>query len=321
MLPQHVLFPLLALAWVLLGPQHEKVYALLAWLGFTTAAGSVIYGLIFNQAFMSAAWTESSGKGWIGEQILAGPYGHSNHLGLAMALSLPFVVWYFRRISRYIAFGTVMTALVWSTSRISLGISIPILLLVFVVIYARPAISRRLAAWIAGCAGIVCVLLPLIVNDPGFLNQRGRIWQGLRSVAFEQLWWGRGGDAFVVGNLHEEIRFTAFHGHNMFMTTLTAGGLVAVALLVAVILFSGRNSYLSHGTDPLRLVLLSALLLAVIAEDPLNALNLDPRSFLIWPILLLVSAPITVGNPRGRSTSAFLQTERSIDTGPRLTSR
>lgn len=283
-----MVFPLFVAAWFLIEPPADLIYRALAWLGVATAAMSVGMGLVTPLAFMSSAWSNAD-KGILGTQILAGPYGHSNALGLVLALTLPFTILHFRKSSwQWAAFGVMVVALIWSASRVSLGAAIVSILVCAVGFRASLRLARFLLMAAAGIAAALMVALPLWVSDPGFLTGRGRIWIISRNFDTGSPI-GLGVDAFRDTN---GLTWTLGHitttGHNVFVTTLLAGGAVGIALGATWLLLAALRSRRAFPQDRVRLVFLVILLTVGIAEDPVRALLLGPQAFAIYPMLFIL---------------------------------
>src|SRR5205807_9836004 len=81
--------PLAAVAfWV--SPPRPAVLAVLGLLAGVTAGGSMLMALVRPDLALLSGDAAGAKRGFVGG-LLAGPYPHSNVLGLALALGLPFV--------------------------------------------------------------------------------------------------------------------------------------------------------------------------------------------------------------------------------------
>lgn len=284
-----LLFPLLVGVWMLLRPPVASLYRLLAWLGFITAAGSILFAVGSPLAFMVDDWSANSDKAIIGDQILAGPYSHSNALGLTLALTLPIAAMWFKGRARLLVFITMVAALVWSASRLSIASAVVTLLLSMIAIGAKEAVARALLSAATVVAALVVVALPLLTTDPTALTHRGFIWMQSLAHAPGSLVLGYGADIYrTVNNFTTSMGYVSTTGHNTFVTLLLTGGLLVLAIALAAGVIAFRNARASFPVDRVRLLFLAVLLATSFAEDPLRALALGPLCFVLWPMTLVL---------------------------------
>jgi hypothetical protein len=291
--------PIFVISWMLVRPEPSQLYRFLAWLGLITAAFSIGFGLISPLAFMSTDWTANAEKALIGDEILAGPYSHSNALGLALALTLPFVVLHFKRYARLAAVIVVGVALLWSASRLSTAAAVFALLVSLLVLRLSPRASRRLLSISIVSICVLLIMLPLLTTDPSLFTKRGMIWMTSLAHVGNGSWFiGEGGDAFrEVNSLTTALGFVSTTGHNVFVTFFATGGVVTVFLMAIVLLIAYLNGRRAYATDQYRLLFLAILLVLCIAEDPVRALALGPQSFVIYPMLLVMLDSTGVAQP------------------------
>ncbi|MDR6167446.1 hypothetical protein QE367_001650 [Microbacterium paludicola] len=283
-----VTLPVFVFAWMLVRPPARYIYRLLAWVGVATAAISVGFALVSPLAFMSSDWAANADKALFGNDILAGPYSHSNALGLSLALTLPFVALNFKRTFRLAAVVLVSGALLWSASRLSTAAAVFALCASIIAIRASEPVARRLlSVAIMGLASVI-VVLPLLTTNPTFFTNRGLIWMTSLRQTVDGAWLiGGGGSSYrEVNELTTAIGFVSTTGHNLFVTFFTTGGIVTVLLILMVLVTAYMNARRVFNVDRLQLLFLSILLVLCVAEDPLRALALGPQSFVIYPMLL-----------------------------------
>jgi hypothetical protein len=285
-----LLLPLFVVAWMLVRPPANLVYRLLAWIGLSTAAISIGFALISPLAFMSVDWTANAEKALIGDEILAGPYSHSNALGLCLALTLPFAVLYFRRWARALAVVMIGVGLIWSASRLSTAAAVIALALSLLVIRLGERTARRLLSAVIVIGSGVLVLLPVLTSDPLLFTNRGRIWMTSLAYTYQGPWlFGGGGSVFrEINALTTELGFVSTTGHNAFVTFFTAGGAIVLGLVVIMAVIAYGNSRRVFSSDRYRLLFIAIIVVLSIAEDPIRALALGPQSFVIYPMFLIL---------------------------------
>lgn len=270
-------------------PAHS-VYKLIRNMTLFIAVLSIVLALLPGQpGMMPATFHGGNEKAIIGDSILAGPFGHSNQLGLNMALGLPFAAWTLRGFRRVAAFGLIALVLLWSASRTSIYVAVAVLVITIATLWVRRGTSRALVFVTTAGSIAAMVILPLTTDDPSAFTNRGLIWQeGLVSFSSSPLT-GTASNAFMVdSDLSRRIGDIINTGHNVFVTVATIGGLIGLAGfavgLVAMIVLGVRRY--SRDVVPL-LTLMSILLLSVI-EDPLRALILAPTSAIVWPVMSIL---------------------------------
>lgn len=186
-------------------------------------------------------------KSWAVGGLLAGPYPHSNVLGLLLALSLPFAFALPRAWPRRSTLAVILVALVWTGARTS-----QLAVLVVLLTYGLPhwRLGGRLERWGAArarwlpvlvgvpvTAGLaLTVVTPLLTTDPAAFTERGRIWRALLDRWADRPLFGHGPGYFErQPELAEALGGRYTHGHNLLVHLLSVGGLLTVAL-VAVLL-------------------------------------------------------------------------------------
>nr|MDT0656914.1 O-antigen ligase family protein [Micromonospora sp. DSM 115978] len=132
--------PLAAVAIWLQRPA-PRVLATFGVLGGVTAAGSILMALVRpDLALLSGA--AAGAKGGILGGLLAGPYPHSNVLGLTLALALPFVAGVARPLTRRACAVAILVAALWTGSRTSQLAILAVLLCYALLTWSRTAVTE-----------------------------------------------------------------------------------------------------------------------------------------------------------------------------------
>lgn len=284
--PQLILYPLLAIAFWLTSPS----LSLLSTLGYTVAATagfSLVLGVAtpLGLVDMGLAGTEKALL-TSGPELLAGPYNHSNSLGLVLALGSPAVLAIPRRAVRLTGLGAVTLAVVWSSSRTSVLALAVILGLYSLIRYVRAPHLRLVggALFLAGAA--LAAYIPFRETDPFAFSQRGAVWIASQDIWREHLWLGAGPKYYERAN---DLGFYALYGHNLPIDMLIRGGLVAaVGMTVFVACLLLRALKLVPIT-PIPLLALIGLAYASLLEVPLLFDNLGILGFVTWLPLALIA--------------------------------
>lgn len=285
-----VLFPLLLLPLAAGAVTKELLYRALMLMTVFMAVLSVVMGLSVDIAFMPRDWSLDAEKALIGDQILAGPYSHSNLLGVAMVLGLPLVLTQLKGAYRFLSLAFVIVAIVWSASRISLAVTVVILLIALIALVARREKSRLPLLLAAIGAAATMLLLPLLTTDKTFATGRGRIWIEALRFQGEGPLIGHGPTAFRVDNaLTSTLAYYSTTGHNTLVTVYVTGGIIAVAAAAAYFFQVLRFSSRIYPTDRVPLVFLGALLWACVLEDPIRGLDFGAHSYIVFPMLVFLA--------------------------------
>lgn len=172
-----------------------------------------------------------STKALIGSDQLAGPFGHSNTLGMFCALSLV-ASGLIRSRSWRLACVVILTyALVWSSSRSALA-GAGILLVLYWVRRVWRSWPRFMSRAVAIAPYLLGLTLPFLTNDPLAFTSRGAIWLGSIS-AWKTSWLvGLGPDWYTqIGQFDNELGYEASSGHNLFIGSLTSFGIVGALII------------------------------------------------------------------------------------------
>lgn len=289
---RELLFPLFITAIFLVRPPIKVVCRTIAVLAVITSISAIALAVVSPAfAFMPQSWNVD--KEMLGNSALAGLYGHSNQLGMIMALSLPFVLGAFSGVKRFVYLVLILVVALWSASRTSL-LAIAAFAVVsccVVVLRAGYARNRSPFVYVAGImlAAIMAVLLPLTTTDPAAFTNRGLIWQSSLKFWSESVWIGWGPEVLSRDNdLTLLIGARPNTSHNVWLTFATAGGLIALMCFVVVfVVLVYRSAKLYRAGEVVPLQFMTVLAFLGMAEDPVRALHLGPVSFVVWSGLAL----------------------------------
>lgn len=282
------LLPAFILAVFFAKPSLQTITVLLGKLAIVTAGMSLVLGVL-GVGLMPAGWHEVDDKSIIGSSVLAGPFNHSNILGLALALSLPFVLLSLAGRTRQVGVVLVTVAMVWSASRAALITSIAVLLVLFALRTGLVRQTRSVVAAAIGVASLAIFLVPLSTTDDSAFTNRGLIWRVTLYYVDEHPIFGWGASVFqdVNNEFAAVIGARAVTAHNIWLTVLAVGGWLAVVATSAALIAVARNFFGKCRFDAAPALFLFALLIMGVAEDPLRAWRLGPQSFIVWTGLCL----------------------------------
>ncbi|MFC5727447.1 MULTISPECIES: O-antigen ligase family protein [Nocardioides] len=209
----------------------------LAYLGALAAivAGyALAQGVLFPEHAMFADRFGNFGtsrKAIIGDDQLAGPFGHSNTLGIYCALAVPFALTISRKWVCALSTATLTLAVLWSSSRsalIALGI---FFLIVLVTTVTRRSRRSAMRLWGLSVLGLT-VVVPFATTDPAAFTRRGAIWMGSIELWREDWVTGLGTDTYErVGALFNSMGPDASSGHNLAVGSLVVSGLAGTVLI------------------------------------------------------------------------------------------
>lgn len=230
-------------------------------------------------------------KALLGSKILAGPFSQMNNLGMSMAAGFPFVLLIRHKGWRTILLVTVLLACVLSASRTSL-IALCVTVVAFIVLTACRTPKHRKRATLAGLTALAAavVWIPLVTSNPGAYTSRGEIW--MKSITLWTSNWTTGSSTFAYvgdGAVADVIGRSTYHGHNLFVTIVTMGGVLltvcCVPLLVAVM--SRTVNTLNHSIVPALFIVIIASM--SITEMPLRFDDFTGASWITWTALLSIA--------------------------------
>ena len=229
--PQTVIVvPAFALALWLSAPDRGFL-RLLGPLTLITASFSLAIALLTEYGVRSQNETPDA-KGFFTADLLAGPYGSPNTLGMALALGFPFVLDIRHRAARSFGVVVVATALFWASSRTSV-LAVCTVAAAYLILRFR-VVERGAAGFfnraVVGGLGVLVVLVPLFTTAASSFSGRGRIWLSSVDLAAAHPWTGLGPNFFrTVARSYNQFGFYAFHGHNLFVNVFTTTGVIGLS--------------------------------------------------------------------------------------------
>jgi hypothetical protein len=134
------------------------------------------------------------------------------------------------------------------------------------------------------------VMIPLTTQNPAAFSARGQIWLGSLAAWPQMPWLGGGPDYYRSRlDLFNAMGTNAVHGHNLFVNTLTAGGVLGIAtmflLLVGVFIRARRFMPIM----PVPLIYVLALAIIGVLEVSFDFGNLGAYGYAVWiPIAIVI---------------------------------
>src|SRR6187551_3743626 len=180
----------------------------------------------------------ASEKALVSNWQLAGPFTHSNLLGIYCVLSLSLIPIIVSVRWRILNASVLCAAIIASASRTAL-LAAGVLALWWIICWLRSVISVRAAGTaLTGLFAATVLVLPLLSWDPVAFTRRGHIWATSLSAWKESRLVGLGIEWFET--TATSVRYfgdwghtdTVQHGHNLVVDTLVRSGLVGICLLV-----------------------------------------------------------------------------------------
>ncbi|HET9657912.1 MAG TPA: O-antigen ligase family protein [Kineosporiaceae bacterium] len=234
-----VVYPFVVVAVWALQPRLTALRPLGVLVGLT-AALSLALGVLTPERAIFTSFTGdqiSPTKQLLPWGVLIGPFSDPNNLAQFLVLGLPAVSLLRGWLQRAGFAVLTVCAIVWTSSRSSLGAVAAAALVSLLLVPLRPVTRRLVARAVALVLATALVAVPLTTQDDSAFTNRGFIWrQGLRTWG-EAPWLGHGSNWYAeAGRYVNSLGQLAFHGHNQFVHTLVTGGLVYLALMVLLIL-------------------------------------------------------------------------------------
>lgn len=226
---------LVTLALISLKPRIDDL-KIIGLVGVGIALLALAYAaLLPANAFMPDGWNEKLIRSL---PALAGPFYHSNTLGLLLALCLPFTLLLGHQWVRLSSIALLAITILLSQSRTALlaaGVSI----LVLAICRVQPRISRQAASLSLLLTGVVIFVIPLATADADDFSDRGRVWQwALRQLnTLGQYTWGVRPQWPITkgeGSL-------ASSAHNLFIQWMFIGGIILILIGAGVFIAFSRQ--------------------------------------------------------------------------------
>lgn len=256
---------------------------------FTMKQGAYIvlfgFGLSCALAYVAAApWTAcSTFKCGVFGQLFAGPFPSENYLGAVATLAFLAALVVPTRSLRFVTILAAVAILVASNARTSqLGLILALAVYTATrLVQIRTGAGKHLLAWgMAG--GFLSLGLGLIYTaEPSDFSNRGSIWRlGTRAV----------GDAWPVGrglSSWSSDVLARNYMHSQALLLLFAGGVLALAMYGLIMARAVTVCGPRH--LPYALALSALVLIRGLTEIVWNPLALDGTTFLMLPVLYLIS--------------------------------
>ena len=256
------------------------------WVGAGVAAFSLGFAMVSAKGWWVAPNDES--KAFVGDRVLAGPFSQMNPLGMGLAICLPFTLLIENKVLRVLAFSITAFALFLTASRTAViaAAAAMVLGLIFALVQ-RSVKSRRLVFLGAGVLGIgITALLPYLTTDPTAFTNRGRIWLASSPFWRDNIWLGLG-EYSVQGDISRVLKYFVPHAHNLFIQTMTTGGLLLLGLLTLMFIIMFRSSYkILHKNSALALGFVTMLVLGI-AEVPFRFEVFDSAAWATWSVVII----------------------------------
>lgn len=307
-----LLFPFVVLAFALNARNLRKVYALLRSLLYITALSSLVLGIMTPSLYLSDPSKEvGNEKAIVGSLLLNGLFPTSNQLGVTLGIGIPLIVMTSKRKTKWIGVSILLLAMAWASSRTSLAATAVVLL---VMAFGARGGERTVRSVIRPAVVGLCLLAvvtPFVFRDPKDFNGRVAIWRtSLDFVTGGHLLDGGGAMIFrEVSPVTTSIGAITSTGHNIFVTVLTVGGLIALAAVAALWTTYLATSIHNFSIDRYPVIFLLSVSAVAILEDPVRAFVIAPSAFLLVPIFVM---PLVMAEHRRKVLEgSFSQDEAS----------
>lgn len=300
--------PLAALA-IWLRPPEPPVFRVIGTLAVVTAVGSMALA-VFRPDLGLLSGAAAGSKSVLLGGLLAGPYPHSNALGISLALGAPFLLCFQNAFNRRACLLVVLFALFWTGSRTSqLAVGVTLLSYLAYLLVRRDKPRSWLLSTAVGAGVGLIVLAPAITRDPGSFTERGRIWTGLLARWSDRPILGMGPDYFQrATDLTQVLGGQFTHAHNILVQLLTVGGLLAAALFAVLLSVTWRQSIRLARQG---LVAAALFLVVFVHVSWLEASHLSTTlaGYLAWLPLILIAR---IGLAARRDAAATTGTADSV---------
>ncbi|MEB0001590.1 O-antigen ligase family protein [Cryobacterium sp. RTC2.1] len=263
---------------------------------------SILMTLTTSQAFTSQALVPDS-KAIIGSTLLNGPFYHPNTLGTVLALGFPFAFLIKRTGWRRLSLVVIAFALVWTASRTSiLAVAVGLAAAGLWVAIRRLGDGSRLLLGLPQLLVYVAVIpvgvfLVATSNAKSF-SARGIIWEESLALWKSRPFLGWGSDIYIsISETRSAIAGLAFHGHNMWVNTLTVAGIVGAAALalvyISILVKSWRFGNIKPTTTSLTLAMWPIVFICLgWLEVPTTFFTFGYTSWAAWvPLAVVLAIP------------------------------
>lgn len=286
-----------------------------AWLTGLTATIAVAMGVLLPSRGLlhgESGNLSTADKAIIGDTLLAGPFNHSNQLGVVLALGLPAILLLTSKSAKFWLFSVTVLAMAWSASRGSLtaaGIAVGIVLCVGLF---RSGPTRR--GWarlsVLACAGAVAYV-PLTTDTLAAFSDRGQIWAASIEAWAEAPTFGNGYSWYgEIAKFANNLTAVAFNGHNLFVHSLVTGGVVLVFVLSLLALrLTSVAAWEADKGNLFALAYAVSFFIIAVLEVPTRFRDIDPLSWVaVVPLIVIaMQAKLDTKGPSPLAARASLQ--------------
>ncbi|AHC27853.1 hypothetical protein TS71_04465 [Mycolicibacterium neoaurum] len=287
-----LLYPVVAIAFALNWNSSRVVYRTLRVLIIVTALSSLVLGASQSGLFLSdPTRMVANEKALFGGLLLNGLFPTSNQLGLALALGIPILMVTIKsRYWRWTSVAFVLAALVWTSARTSILISV-VVIAVLVMSGSRMRQALTIGRLATVLAGFLVVVVPFVFTDPTAFTNRAWIWQCALRFAFDDVTTMLFGGGAMIFREASPVTYAvgaiAGTGHNVFVTIVTIGGMAALVAVAILWIFYLRAASKLFEVDRLPLIFLLTVTGLSVIEDPLRAFTIGPQAFIFIPLLAM----------------------------------
>ncbi|GAA5185123.1 hypothetical protein GCM10023322_28160 [Rugosimonospora acidiphila] len=277
--------PLAAVA-IWLRPPSVRVFGVLGVLAAVSAVGSMLLAVARPDLGLLTGANTGSKSGLLGG-LLAGPYEHSNVLGIALALGLPFVFCLRNAPLRWSSLALVLLAQLWTGSRTS-QLATVVVVVAYLLMTRWPKRTWPASVLVAASLALI-VVVPLVSRAPTSFTNRGRIWHALLDRWTQRPILGFGPDFFDrEPDLAKALGGQFTHGHNMMVQFLVVGGLLTAVLAGVLLYLTFRESLALARTGQFAPMLFLVALLQVSWLEASHVV-ITLAGYLTWLPLFLIA--------------------------------
>jgi O-antigen/teichoic acid export membrane protein len=292
-----IALPLAAVA-IWLQPPGPRVLAVIGTISAATAAISIVLALVRPDLALLSG-DDAGDKTMILGGLLAGPYLHSNVLGIVLTLSAPFIFCIRPRLVRLCSLAVVLFALFWTGSRASQLATAAMLVTYGCYLFLRHGRQRLWLVSASIVTGVtLIVLVPLVTRDPDGFTERGRIWKFLLDRWTERPIVGLGPKYFEREELAAALGGAFNHGHNILVQLLTIGGLLTVVLFALLLYLAWRQAVRLAQRWGLAVPALFLVAFTHVSWLEASQMSTTLAGFLAWLPLILIARLGLAGDAR-----------------------
>lgn len=263
-----------------------------------TALLSILWGFFQPTVALMNQWDYGEDKKIFDSGLLAGPFTHSNILGIALVIGLPWITYVRRSIWKYIFLVSSVTAIIWSASRSSIVVMTMMCLFAGIICFVKSSSLRIGVARITVLGAIgVGIVLPLLTTSESAVQGRGWIWQASRMAVLDSPLLGSGQPVFVSGAVADIVGYNTSHGHNIYMTALARDGIIGFIALTILLLSLGL--YASRLASATLAPVLSILVFLVVGmvEMSFSVTSLEQNAGFAWLAMVAIIST-SINSPR-----------------------